>query len=188
LLIRNIEKEIYNKKMVRCIKDIYHKNSSQFIKINQVLQPSCIEVSCIEVVMPENISGVPSKSASALQEKALELIGSKSDGIYQSELRKQLGIESTKCSRIVSRLERSGTIKREPADFGCRRTYLIRLINEPLPEPLPKPLPEASPVCSVDANRNINTNINANLDTYRNIDTYLTEFYLLYLIRGSTGA
>jgi DNA-binding Lrp family transcriptional regulator len=116
--------------------------------------------------MPENVSGVPSKSASALQEKALELIGSKSDGIYQSVLRKQLGIESTKCSRIVSRLERSGTIKREPAEFRSRRTYLIRLTSVPSPEPLPK----ASPF------------------TYRNIDTYLTEFYLLYLIRGSTSA
>jgi DNA-binding Lrp family transcriptional regulator len=116
--------------------------------------------------MPENVSGVPSKSASALQDKALELIGSKSDGIYQSELRKQLGIESTKCSRIVFRLERSGTIKREPAEFRRRRTYLIRLTSAPSQEPLPK----ASPF------------------TYRNIDTYLTEFYLLYLIRGSTGA
>ncbi len=116
--------------------------------------------------MPENISGVPSKSVSALQEEALELIGSKSDGLYQSELRKQLGIESTKCSRIVSRLERSGMIKREPAKFGRRSTYLIRLTGEPLPKPLPK----ASPF------------------TYRNIDTYLTEFYLLYLIRGSTSA
>jgi DNA-binding Lrp family transcriptional regulator len=184
LLIRDIKKEIYNTKMVRYIKDIYHKNSSQFIKINQVLKPSCIEVSGIEVIMPEKVSGVPSKSVSALQEKALELIGSKSVGIYQSELRKQMGIESTKCSRIVSRLERSGTIKREPAEFGRRRTYLIRLTGAPLPKP--------SPLCSVDASRSINTRINTSLDTnlntYRNIDTYLTEFYLLYLIRGSTSA
>jgi len=171
LLIRNIGEEIYNKKMVECIKDIYHKNSSQFIKINQVLQLSGIEVSDIEVVMPENVSGVPSKGVSALQDKALELIGSKSDGIYQSELRKQLGIESAKCSKIVSALERSGLIKREPADYARRRTYLIRLSSAPMPL--------APPLCNIDANR---------IHTYRNIDTYLTEFYLLYLIRGSTSA
>lgn len=121
--------------------------------------------------MPKKVPNVPPKSISALQEKALELIGSKSDGLYQSDLRKQLGIESAKCSKIVFGLERSGLIKREPADYARRRTYLIRLSSTPMPL--------APPLCDIDTNR---------IHAYHNIDTYLTEFYLLYLIRGSTGA
>lgn len=128
--------------------------------------------------MPKKVPNAPPKSISALQEKALELIGSKSDGLYQSDLRKQLGIESAKCSKIVFGLERSGLIKREPADYARRRTYLIRLSSASLPK--------APLLCNIDADRDIDTN--RNINTYRNIDTYLTEFYLLYLIRGSTSA
>ncbi len=131
--------------------------------------------------MPKKVSATPSKSVSSLQdlqENALELIGSKPDGIFQSELRKQLGIGSSKCSKIVSGLERSGLIKREPADYARRRTYLIRLSSARVPL--------ASPSQSINADRDANAN--RNTDTYRNIDTYLTEFYLLYLIRGSTSA
>ena len=39
-----------------------------------------------------------------LPDRALELIGSKREGLLQSELRKLLGIESSKCSKIVSKL------------------------------------------------------------------------------------
>ena len=35
-----------------------------------------------------------------LPDRALELIGSKREGLLQSELRKLLGIESSKCSKI----------------------------------------------------------------------------------------
>jgi hypothetical protein len=138
----------------------------------------------------KKVSNAPLNGISALQERALELIGSKTDGLHQSELRKQLGIESSKCSKIVSRLERSRLINREPADYGGRRTYLIRLnsvsllgdVSPPGDDPQlandsqpcnfiwPSNTPQikASPLC--------------------HIDTYLTEFYLLYLIRGSTSA
>ncbi len=136
--------------------------------------------------MPKKVSDTPSKDVSSLQdlqENALELIGSKPDGIFQSELRKQLGIGSSKCSKMVSGLERSGRIKREPADYARRRTYLIRLSSAPSPN---ASLSNTSPLCNIDANRFANAYHNA--DTYRNIDTYLTEFYLLYLIRGSTSA
>ncbi len=146
--------------------------------------------------MPRKISATPSKVVSSLhdlRENALELIGSKPDGIFQSELRKQLGIDSAKCSRVVSGLERSGLIKREPADYARRRTYLIRLSRDPsqntsLPNVSTPEVstPNDSPLCSIDANRFANANYCD--DTYRNIDTYLTEFYLLYLIRGSTSA
>lgn len=146
--------------------------------------------------MPRKISATPSKVVSSLQdlrENALELIGSKPDGIFQSELRKQLGIDSAKCSRVVSGLERSGLIKREPADYARRRTYLIRLNRDPLQNTsLPNvstpevSTPNDSPLCSIDVNRF--ANVNYCDDTYNNIDTYLTEFYLLYLIRGSSSA
>lgn len=146
--------------------------------------------------MPRKVSAIPSKVVSPLQvmqKDALELIGSKPDGIFQSELRKQLGIDSSRCSKILSGLERSGLIKREPADYARRRTYLIRLSRAPSKNAsIPKaPVPNASkqnasPLCSIDANRFANAYRGD--DTYHNIDTYLTEFYLLYLIRGSTNA
>ncbi len=125
--------------------------------------------------MPKKVSSTPSKDVSALHEKALELIGSKSDGIYQSELRKLLGIKSSKCSKIVSRLEHLGMIKRTPADFGSRRTYLILLASEPLTDMPPTCYTDVG--CIDHAYRSNHAN--------RNIDTYLTEFYLLYLIRAS---
>lgn len=109
--------------------------------------------------MSKRISRSQSMNTSALQEKALELIGSRSGGLYQSELRKILGIESGKCSKIVSRMERSGLIVRDRATTGSRWTYLIRLARA-RPGKVP-PL---------------------------HIDTYLTEIYLLYLMRGSTSA
>jgi uncharacterized membrane protein len=46
-----------------------------------------------------------------MPDKALELIGSRADGLLQSELRKLLGIESSKCSRIASKLMQSGLIE-----------------------------------------------------------------------------
>lgn len=146
--------------------------------------------------MPRKVSATPSKVVSSpqdMQKNALELIGSKPDGIFQSELRKQLGIDSSRCSKIISGLERSRLIKREPADYARRRTYLIQLNRAPSTSaPLPKdpspnaPLPNASPLCSIDANRFANAYQSD--DAYHNIDTYLTEFYLLYLIRGRTNA
>ncbi len=78
-------------------------------------------------VKPEKASAVPTCGIAQLQERALELIGLRSEGLYQSELRKQLKVDSAKCSKVVLRLERSGLINRQPADYGSRRTYLIRL-------------------------------------------------------------
>jgi DNA-binding MarR family transcriptional regulator len=101
-------------------------------------------------------SAAPAKSMPALHEKALELIGSSSDGVLQSELRGLLGIQSGKCSRIVSRLESSGLICREKMAIGRSRTYLIKMKR------------------SRDGDLR-----------WKNIDTFLTEIYLLYLIRGS---
>jgi DNA-binding MarR family transcriptional regulator len=99
----------------------------------------------------------PPPSISLLQDKALELISSSSGGLLQSELKGLLGIESSKCSKIVLKLLGSGHIKRE----RNHRTYLLKLNRT---QKWPK-------------KRALNANI----------DSYLTEIYMLYLIRGITN-
>lgn len=93
----------------------------------------------------------------ALPDRALELIGAKKEGLLQSDLWKLLGIESSRCSRIVSKLERSGLIRRDSISARGYRTFLLR----------------------VTVPRRKDGNI------FCHIDTYLTEIYLLYLMRGS---
>ena len=61
-----------------------------------------------------------------IEEKLLKLIKSKKKGILQNELWKKAKIDSSKCSRIVARLEKEGKISREPSD----RTYLIKYLQE----------------------------------------------------------
>lgn len=99
-------------------------------------------------------------SISALQERALDLIGSRGCGLFQSDLRRLLSIDSSKCSKIVVKMQSSGLIYREKVPASS--TYLIKLTL---------PVQEISfekPPCG-------------------NIDSYLTEFYLLYLLRGISG-
>jgi DNA-binding MarR family transcriptional regulator len=111
--------------------------------------------------MPEVFSkmGKPSiiTAQAQLPDRALELIGSKTNGVLQSEFRKLLGIESSKCSKIVFKLERSGLIKRHSVSTGGYRTFLLTLTA---------PKARDAPIT-------------------HHIDTYLTEIYLLYLMRGS---
>ncbi len=96
----------------------------------------------------------PATKSSALQDKALDLIGSRSDGLLQSELRRLLNIDSSKCSRVAIKLEKAGHIlrKKDPAS----RSFIITLKRH---------VARAAPIL--------------------HIDSYLTEIYLLYLIRGS---
>jgi hypothetical protein len=150
----------------------------------------------------KKVANAPSNGFSALQERALELTGSKSEGIYQSELRKHLEIDSAKCSKVVSRLEHAGLINRQPADYGSRRTYLIRLNNISRPGTAPQPgntsqlinnsqltddsqLTNDAQPCSISWPSNA---LPIKDSPLHHIDTYLTEFYLLYLIRGSGSA
>jgi len=95
-------------------------------------------------------------SISTLQDKALQLIGRQGSGMLQSELRRLLGIDSSKCSKVVSKLESAGLVWRERV--STNHTYLIRL-NQ-----------------SVDG---------VGSAPRLHIDRYLTEIYLLYLIRVS---
>ncbi len=110
------------------------------------------------IAMSGKIGNASAKGNTPLQERALDLIGSRSGGLFQSELRRLLGIESSKCSKIVSRLQTKGLIKRERVPAS--RTFLINLTRKELR----KDLRTAS--C-------------------RLFDSYLTEIYLLYLIRGT---
>lgn len=105
------------------------------------------------IAMAGSIGNAPAKETSSLQERALDLIGSRSSGIFQSELRRLLDIESSKCSKVVSKLESRGLIRRERVPAS--RSFLINLTR--------KSIKSAS--C-------------------RLVDSYLTEIYLLYLIRN----
>ena len=102
----------------------------------------------------------PANSISALQERALDLIGSKGNGLFQSELRRLLSIDSSKCSRIVSKMQSSGLIYREKVPASS--TYLLRLTRPAQEISFARP-------------------------AHRQIDSYLTEIYMLYLVRGISG-
>jgi len=65
-------------------------------------------------------------------DEALKLIQSKPEGILQSELWKELGVDSRKCSRIVKKLEESGLIIREDFKKEGIKTYLLRAKQQPV--------------------------------------------------------
>ncbi|MCK9565155.1 MAG: MarR family transcriptional regulator [Methanothrix sp.] len=111
--------------------------------------------------MSKNSGNSPVNSYSALQERALDLIGSRGNGLFQSELRRLMSIDSSKCSKIVCKMQSSGLIYREKVPASS--TYLIKLIRSPQEE------------------------ISFDKPARCNIDSYLTEFYLLYLVRGISG-
>jgi DNA-binding MarR family transcriptional regulator len=112
--------------------------------------------------MPEKSEYVPTNSISILQEKALVLIGSRSDGVFQSDLRRLLSIDSSKCSKVVTRMQSSGLIYREKVPASS--TYLLKLVHRAA---------AAASEEFVPAGAQLN-----------HIDSYLTEIYLLYLVRG----
>jgi Lrp/AsnC family leucine-responsive transcriptional regulator len=60
------------------------------------------------------------------EEEALKLIQSKREGVLQSELWKELGVDSRKCSRIVKKLEEDGVIDRIEYRKDGIKTYLLR--------------------------------------------------------------
>jgi len=110
--------------------------------------------------MSKNSINNPSSSYSVLQERALDLIGSRGDGLFQSELRRLMSIDSSKCSKIVCKMQSCGLIYRERVPASS--TYLLKLTRPPQDISFDKP-------------------------ARRDIDSYLTEFYLLYLVRGISG-
>ncbi len=67
-----------------------------------------------------------SKSIEVYEKEAIELIKA-NNGILQSELWKQLGLDSREGSRIVLRLAKKGLIKRKQVIINGRRTYRLYL-------------------------------------------------------------
>jgi Lrp/AsnC family transcriptional regulator, leucine-responsive regulatory protein len=65
-----------------------------------------------------------------IEEKLLKLIQSKKNGILQNELWKTAKIDSSKCSRIVSKLEKEGLISREQDSSKGSKTFLIKFIEK----------------------------------------------------------
>lgn len=61
-----------------------------------------------------------------IEEKILMLIQSRKSGILQNELWKTGKIDSSKCSRIVMKLEKDGLITREQDSSKGTKTYLIK--------------------------------------------------------------
>ena len=56
-------------------------------------------------------------------------IRAKSDGAFQSELWKDLGVDSRTCSRILKKLEESGYIEREECKTDVTRRYPVRIVK-----------------------------------------------------------
>ena len=79
--------------------------------------------------MPEKSEFAQTNSTSTLQERALDLIGSRSDGVFQSDLRRLLSIDSSRCSKMISKMKSSGLIYREKVPASS--TYLIKLVHAP---------------------------------------------------------
>jgi Lrp/AsnC family leucine-responsive transcriptional regulator len=65
-----------------------------------------------------------------IEETVLNLIKSRKKGILQNELWKKAEIDRRKCSRIVDKLEKEGTIVREKESTKGTRTYRITLVEK----------------------------------------------------------
>jgi Lrp/AsnC family leucine-responsive transcriptional regulator len=65
-------------------------------------------------------------------EEGLKLIQSRPEGVLQSELWKELGVDSRKCSRIVKQLEEKGLIDRIEYRKDGIKTYLLRAKRQPV--------------------------------------------------------
>jgi len=75
---------------------------------------------------------VAKNEASDSVDEGLKLIQSRPEGILQSELWKELGVDSRKCSRIVKKLEESGLIDRVDFKKDGIKTYLLRAKQQPV--------------------------------------------------------
>lgn len=69
-------------------------------------------------------------SDDSLEDKALALIKSRPNGILQSDLWKDLKIDSRKCSRVIAKLEAEGKIKRTWETVKGTRTYRISYLPQ----------------------------------------------------------
>jgi|GEM_PF-710628 len=120
-----------------------------------------------------------------LQERALRLISMNPDGILQTELRMILGIDSAKCSKVVSKLEMQGHISKERPPGKVSRTYLIRLASRPVPQSQRAHKSHRDDSVQKTLGEDLALKDHKKDFLSSNIDSYLTEIYLLYLIRGA---
>lgn len=67
-------------------------------------------------------------NATAVEDRALELIKAAHKGVLQSDLWKDLDIDSRKCSRVVAKLEAEGKIKRTWETISGTRTYRLSYV------------------------------------------------------------
>jgi DNA-binding Lrp family transcriptional regulator len=66
-----------------------------------------------------------------LENTILEMIASEEkEGIRQSDIWKQIGIDSRTCSRVITRLENKGLVIREWETIGNTRTYRIWYVGK----------------------------------------------------------
>ena len=68
-----------------------------------------------------------------LDELTLEAIRKHKEGVFQSELWKEMEIDSRKCSRIVKKLVDDGLVIRESAVSNGARTYLLKVAEDAKP-------------------------------------------------------
>lgn len=67
-------------------------------------------------------------NATNVEDRALELIKAAPKGVLQSDLWKDLDIDSRKCSRVVAKLEADGKIKRTWETVSGTRTYRLSYV------------------------------------------------------------
>lgn len=65
-----------------------------------------------------------------IEEQALDLIRRNTDGVFQSRIWKELGINSRQCSRAIRKLLDEGLVGRESVVTGGVRTYKISYCGE----------------------------------------------------------
>jgi len=65
-----------------------------------------------------------------IEEKALNLIRRNMDGVFQSQIWKELGINSRQCSRTIRKLLDEGLVGRKSMVTGGVRTYKISYCGE----------------------------------------------------------
>ncbi len=65
------------------------------------------------------------------EDDALEVIRSHPDGVLQSELWKELGVDSRKCSRLVKKLLDDGHVERIEYRKEGIKTYVLRAAKTP---------------------------------------------------------
>jgi hypothetical protein len=120
-----------------------------------------------------------------VSDKALETTRSSDKVPLQTELKKVLCVESSKCSKAVRKREKSRIIKREKVAIRNSRTYILRAVEK-------KSLGERTQGVSQEKSpekltKDEEAHDNGTQAGRGHIDNYLTDIYLLYLLRGITG-